>query len=170
MQGRLFPGLSHNSAPICRVGFNFHEAFSWTLKKRSADFSLIPNCSEESRNRLMLLACPKKSELWPFVPWEMLKNVWIFVYIAKTYVHRVLRAIIYVWLCLVSQRFALRSTLHSWVTKLWVSWTGLTWSIDVCAAFAASFLIRIARLFPYELNLKKTAKDIEELASVLSDS
>ncbi|ADV20422.1 Hypothetical protein CGB_B4500C [Cryptococcus gattii WM276] len=39
----------------------------------------------------------------------------------------------------------------------------------VCAAFAASFLIRIARLFPYELNLKKTAKDIEELASVLSD-
>ncbi|WVQ71655.1 hypothetical protein IAR50_001195 [Cryptococcus sp. DSM 104548] len=39
----------------------------------------------------------------------------------------------------------------------------------VCAAFAASFLIRIARLFPYELNLKKTAKDIEELASVLAD-
>ncbi|ODO03333.1 hypothetical protein L198_02178 [Cryptococcus wingfieldii CBS 7118] len=39
----------------------------------------------------------------------------------------------------------------------------------VCAAFAASFLIRIARLFPYELNLKKTAKDIEELASILAD-
>ncbi|WVQ78323.1 hypothetical protein IAT38_000408 [Cryptococcus sp. DSM 104549] len=39
----------------------------------------------------------------------------------------------------------------------------------VCAAFAASFLIRIARLFPHELNLKKTAKDIEELASILSD-
>ncbi|WWC61081.1 uncharacterized protein I303_103659 [Kwoniella dejecticola CBS 10117] len=38
----------------------------------------------------------------------------------------------------------------------------------VCAAFAASFLIRIARLFPHELNLKKTAKDIEELANVLS--
>ncbi|WWD15975.1 hypothetical protein CI109_100399 [Kwoniella shandongensis] len=39
----------------------------------------------------------------------------------------------------------------------------------VCAAFAASFLIRIARLFPNELNLKKTAKDVEELASVLSE-
>ncbi|OWZ63172.1 hypothetical protein AYX14_03309 [Cryptococcus neoformans] len=39
----------------------------------------------------------------------------------------------------------------------------------VCAAFAASFLIRIARLFPYELNLKKTAKDIEELACILSE-
>ncbi|WVW83043.1 hypothetical protein I302_105060 [Kwoniella bestiolae CBS 10118] len=38
----------------------------------------------------------------------------------------------------------------------------------VCAAFAASFLIRIARLFPHELNLKQTAKDIEELAMVLS--
>ena len=38
---------------------------------------------------------------------------------------------------------------------------------DVCAAFAASFLIRIARLFPRELDLKKTAKDVEELASVL---
>ncbi|OCF36645.1 hypothetical protein I316_01898 [Kwoniella heveanensis BCC8398] len=38
----------------------------------------------------------------------------------------------------------------------------------VCAAFAASFLIRIARLFPGELNLKKTAKDVEELALVLS--
>ncbi|WWC89988.1 uncharacterized protein L201_004918 [Kwoniella dendrophila CBS 6074] len=38
----------------------------------------------------------------------------------------------------------------------------------VCAAFAASFLIRIARLFPHELNLKKTAKDIEELAMILS--
>lgn len=40
----------------------------------------------------------------------------------------------------------------------------------VCAAFAASFLIRIARLFPQELNLKKTAKDVEELAGVLSES
>ncbi|KAL1406859.1 hypothetical protein Q8F55_006268 [Vanrija albida] len=39
----------------------------------------------------------------------------------------------------------------------------------VCAAFAASFLIRIARLFPQELNLKKTAKDVEELAGVLSE-
>ncbi|WVQ98787.1 hypothetical protein IAU59_005918 [Kwoniella sp. CBS 9459] len=38
----------------------------------------------------------------------------------------------------------------------------------VCAAFAASFLIRIARLFPGELNLKKTAKDVEELAMILS--
>jgi hypothetical protein len=41
--------------------------------------------------------------------------------------------------------------------------------VDVCAAFAASFLIRIARLFPNELNLKKTAKDVEELASILSE-
>jgi hypothetical protein len=41
--------------------------------------------------------------------------------------------------------------------------------VDVCAAFAASFLIRIARLFPNELNLKKTAKDIEELAGILSE-
>jgi len=40
-------------------------------------------------------------------------------------------------------------------------------SSDVSAAFAASFLIRIARLFPQELNLRKTAKDVEELASVL---
>ncbi|WVR05190.1 hypothetical protein IAU60_002202 [Kwoniella sp. DSM 27419] len=39
----------------------------------------------------------------------------------------------------------------------------------VCAAFAASFLIRIARLFPGELNLRKTAKDVEELAMVLSE-
>lgn len=39
----------------------------------------------------------------------------------------------------------------------------------VCAAFAASFLIRIARLFPHELNLKKTAKDVDELANVLSE-
>ena len=45
----------------------------------------------------------------------------------------------------------------------------LTHSTDVCAAFAASFLIRIARLFPHELNLKKTAKDVEELARVLSE-
>jgi hypothetical protein len=43
------------------------------------------------------------------------------------------------------------------------------YSTDVCAAFAASFLIRIARLFPQELNLKKTAKDVEELARVLSE-
>lgn len=41
--------------------------------------------------------------------------------------------------------------------------------LDVCAAFAASFLIRIARLFPNELNLKKTARDVEELASILSE-
>lgn len=40
----------------------------------------------------------------------------------------------------------------------------------VCAAFAASFLIRIARLFPQELNLKKTAKDVEELAGILAES
>jgi hypothetical protein len=40
---------------------------------------------------------------------------------------------------------------------------------DVCAAFAASFLLRIARLFPHELNLKRTAKDVEELASVLAE-
>jgi hypothetical protein len=40
---------------------------------------------------------------------------------------------------------------------------------DVCAAFAASFLLRIARLFPLELNLKKTAKDVEELAKVLAE-
>ncbi|CAK9787310.1 hypothetical protein CC85DRAFT_272355 [Cutaneotrichosporon oleaginosum] len=39
----------------------------------------------------------------------------------------------------------------------------------VCAAFAASFLIRIARLFPQELNLKKTAKDVEELAGILAE-
>lgn len=39
----------------------------------------------------------------------------------------------------------------------------------VCAAFAASFLIRIARLFPKELDLRKTAKDVEELASILSE-
>jgi hypothetical protein len=30
-------------------------------------------------------------------------------------------------------------------------------------------LIRIARLFPHELNLKKTAKDVEELASLLAE-
>jgi hypothetical protein len=39
----------------------------------------------------------------------------------------------------------------------------------VCAAFAASFLLRIARLFPHELNLKRTAKDVEELAGVLAE-
>lgn len=42
-------------------------------------------------------------------------------------------------------------------------------TIDVCAAFAASFLLRIARLFPHELNLKRTAKDVEELAGVLAE-
>ncbi|RXK39487.1 hypothetical protein M231_03155 [Tremella mesenterica] len=41
--------------------------------------------------------------------------------------------------------------------------------VHVCAAFAASFLIRIARLFPHELDLKKTAKDVEELATVLAE-
>lgn len=40
---------------------------------------------------------------------------------------------------------------------------------DVCAAFAASFLIRIARLFPSELNLKQTAKNVEELAAILAE-
>ena len=40
---------------------------------------------------------------------------------------------------------------------------------DVCAAFAASFLLRIARLFPKELNLKRTAKDVEELAGLLAE-
>ena len=45
----------------------------------------------------------------------------------------------------------------------------LSTCVDVCAAFAASFLIRIARLFPNELNLKKTAKDVEELAGILSE-
>jgi len=45
--------------------------------------------------------------------------------------------------------------------------TRRTATTDVSAAFAASFLIRIARLFPHELNLRKTAKDVEELASVL---
>lgn len=39
----------------------------------------------------------------------------------------------------------------------------------VCAAFAASFLIRIARLFPKDLDLRKTAKDVEELAAILSE-
>jgi hypothetical protein len=29
-------------------------------------------------------------------------------------------------------------------------------------------LVRIARLFPHELNLKKSAKEVEELASVLA--
>lgn len=40
---------------------------------------------------------------------------------------------------------------------------------DVCAAFAASFLIRIARLFPKELDLRQTAKDVEELACILDE-
>lgn len=39
----------------------------------------------------------------------------------------------------------------------------------VCAAFAATFLIRIARLFPHELDLKKTARDVEALARTLSE-
>lgn len=39
----------------------------------------------------------------------------------------------------------------------------------VCAAFAATFLIRIARLFPAELDLRKTARDVEELARTLSE-
>lgn len=38
----------------------------------------------------------------------------------------------------------------------------------VCVAFAASFLIRIARLFPSQLDLRQTAKDVEELAVLLS--
>lgn len=39
----------------------------------------------------------------------------------------------------------------------------------VCAAFAATFLIRIARLFPAELDLRKTARDVEDLARTLSE-
>ncbi|KAL7423972.1 hypothetical protein Q5752_001557 [Cryptotrichosporon argae] len=38
----------------------------------------------------------------------------------------------------------------------------------VCVAFVGSFLIRIARLFPDELDLRQTAKDVEQLADVLS--
>ena len=38
----------------------------------------------------------------------------------------------------------------------------------VCVAFAATFLIRIARLFPRELDLRQSAKDVEELADLLA--
>lgn len=64
-----------------------------------------------------------------------------------------------------SYRHALRYAVH--YTRGYLFPSLLT--PDVCAAFAASFLVRIARLFPLELNLKKTAKDVEELAKVLSE-
>lgn len=64
-----------------------------------------------------------------------------------------------------SYRNGLRYAVH--YTRRWCEEATLT--IDVCAAFAASFLVRIARLFPNELNLKKTARDVEELANVLSE-
>lgn len=38
----------------------------------------------------------------------------------------------------------------------------------VCAAFIASFLIRIARFFPDEMDLPRVAADVEEMAAVLS--
>lgn len=38
----------------------------------------------------------------------------------------------------------------------------------VCAAFAASLLIRLARIFPTELDLRQTARDVEALARILA--
>ena len=67
-------------------------------------------------------------------------------------------------LTIVSQWTSLRRSLHSWAIS-----NNMRLISDVCAAFAASFLLRIARLFPHELNLKKTAKDVEELAKVLAE-
>lgn len=40
----------------------------------------------------------------------------------------------------------------------------------VTAAFVGSLLIRIARLFPHELDLRKTAKDVDQLASLLASA
>jgi hypothetical protein len=40
--------------------------------------------------------------------------------------------------------------------------------LDICVAFAGSFLVRIARLFPDELDLKNVARDVEALAKLLS--
>lgn len=40
---------------------------------------------------------------------------------------------------------------------------------DVCAAFAATLLIRLARIFPTELDLRQTARDVTELAKILSN-
>ncbi|ORX39923.1 hypothetical protein BD324DRAFT_615541 [Kockovaella imperatae] len=39
----------------------------------------------------------------------------------------------------------------------------------VCAAFAASFLMRITRLFPDEVDFEKTMRDVKELADLLSE-
>jgi len=68
-------------------------------------------------------------------------------------------------------RFAVHYTRKPLMSDLvhLIGFQHVTDKLDVCAAFAASFLIRIARLFPNELNLKKTAKDVEELASILSE-
>ena len=68
-------------------------------------------------------------------------------------------------------RFAVHYTRKPLISDLVhrIGFQHVTDNLDVCAAFAASFLIRIARLFPNELNLKKTAKDVEELASILSE-
>lgn len=41
-------------------------------------------------------------------------------------------------------------------------------AVDICVAFAGSFLVRIARLFPEELDLKNVARDVEALAKLLS--
>jgi hypothetical protein len=41
-------------------------------------------------------------------------------------------------------------------------------ALDICVAFAGSFLVRIARLFPEELDLKNVARDVEALAKLLS--
>ncbi|KAG7530394.1 hypothetical protein FFLO_05057 [Filobasidium floriforme] len=59
-------------------------------------------------------------------------------------------------------RIALRGKSYGRAFKFAVHYT------HVCVAFAASFLIRIARLFPSQLDLRQTAKDVEELAVLLS--
>lgn len=38
----------------------------------------------------------------------------------------------------------------------------------VTAAWVGSLLLRLARLFPKELDLRKTAKDVDELAGLLA--
>lgn len=46
--------------------------------------------------------------------------------------------------------------------------TPIRFALDVCAAFAASLLVRLARIFPSELDLRQTARDVEELAKILA--
>lgn len=77
----------------------------------------------------------------------------------------------------IQEGFDLRCSLHSFVPFLALILSrasrgfladSISFCTDVCAAFAASLLVRLARIFPSELDLRQTARDVEELAKILA--